>query len=136
MGPVLRLTGVYHAEGSLLGELCYVIGARLGRAHCSLCDITHSLVRAKPAWKGCRAALPIPFETFHRNDVPEPVRAACGGTFPTVVAALDDGSHRVLLAPGDLDACGGSLDAMVGRLADAAATQGLVLDLGPVKTTS
>ena len=127
---VVALAGVYDADGTVLGELSYFVGARLGRAHCSLCDITHSLVRAKPAWNECRDALPIPFETFHRNDVPPPVRDAAGGALPTVVAALDDGTHRVLLAPDELDACGGSLDAMVGRLAEAAVAAGVVLDLG------
>lgn len=126
----MALTGVYDADGTALGELTYFIGARLGRAHCSLCEITHGLVRAKPAWNDCRATMAIPFETFHRNDMPAPVRAAVAGSLPAVVAEVDDGTHRVLLGPAELDACAGSLDAMVARLAGAAAAQGLVLDLG------
>jgi hypothetical protein len=127
---VIALVGVYDADGTPLGELSYFVGARLGRAHCSLCEITHGLVRAKAAWGDCRAALPIPFDTFHRNDAPASVRAAADGAWPTVVAELDDGSQLVLLGPDDLEACDGSLDAMVGRLADAASLRDLALDLG------
>lgn len=129
---VVALTGVYDADGTPLGELSYFVGARLGRAHCSLCDITHGLVRAKPAWNECRAALPVPFETFHRDDVPDAVRAAAAGELPTVVARLADGSHEVLLTPDELDACRGSLDAMLERLAAAASASHVELDLGDV----
>lgn len=45
MAPTLqRLVGVYDADGTVLGELSYFVKARLGRAHCSLCDITHGVV--------------------------------------------------------------------------------------------
>ncbi len=43
---VVRLIGVYDADGTLRGELGYWVGARLGRRHCSLCDITHALRRS------------------------------------------------------------------------------------------
>ncbi|MBA2282333.1 MAG: hypothetical protein H0W25_14065 [Acidimicrobiia bacterium] len=35
---ITRLIGVYDADGSVLGELSYFLKARLGRAHCALCD--------------------------------------------------------------------------------------------------
>ena len=44
---VTALTGVYQADGSLSGELRYVVGKLLGSAHCALCDITHGAVREK-----------------------------------------------------------------------------------------
>ena len=69
---IVRLVGVYDADSTLRGELAYWVGARLGRRHCSLCDITHGSVRQRPEWKTCRAELPVPFDTFHRNDQPDP----------------------------------------------------------------
>jgi hypothetical protein len=50
--PVRRLVGVYDADGTLRGEVGYWVGARLGRAHCALCDITHSPIRERSglAW--------------------------------------------------------------------------------------
>lgn len=118
---IVALVGVYNADGTLTGELAYWIGARLGRAHCSLCDITHGLVRERDDWKACAAALPVPFETFHRNDQPVDVRAATGDRAPAVVARLDDGSVVALLEDPAIEACAGSADALaeaIGRAAE------------------
>ena len=121
---IRRLVGVYDADGTLRGELAYWIGARLGRAHCALCDITHGLAREREDWKTCRAGLPVPFDTFHRNDQPDPVRAAAAGQLPVVVAETDTG-HVVLLAPGELDACSGSTDRLVEAIEQSPARLGL-----------
>lgn len=67
---IRRLVGVYDANGSVSGELAYFIGARLGRAHCALCDITHGLVRERAAWKTFRVGLPVQFDLYHRDDQP------------------------------------------------------------------
>ena len=121
---IARLIGVYDADGTLRGELAYWVGARLGRRHCSLCDITHGSVRQRPEWATCRTGLPVPFDTFHRNDQPDAVRAAAGGTAPVVVAETDAG-HVLLLAPRDLDECEGSIDRLVSAIERAAAGAGL-----------
>src|SRR3954464_15234410 len=110
---LVRLVGVYDADATLRGELAYWIGARLGRRHCSLCEITHGSVRQPPEWKECRADLPVQFDTFHRNDQPDAIRAASGGQAPVVIAETDSG-HVPLLDPGDLAACQGSIDRLRG----------------------
>lgn len=120
---ISRLVGVYDAEGTLRGELTYFVGARLGRAHCSLCDITHGLLRERADWRACRAGLPVPFATFHRDDQPDPVRDAVAGRAPVVVAETDRGVV-LLLGPEQLDACEGSGERMV------AAIEAAVLDAG------
>ena len=102
-----RLIGVYDANGTLRGEVAYWIGARLGRRHCSLCDVTHGLFTVKGEWKRCREGLPVPFETFHRDDQPDEVRRATGDQAPTVLAETPDGlvvlldGPRIELAGGD-----------------------------------
>jgi hypothetical protein len=121
---IVRLVGVYDADGTVRGELAYWVGARLGRRHCSLCDITHGSVRARPEWKACTAGLPVPFDTFHRNDQPDAIRAAGGDQLPVVIAETDAGPV-VLLAPHDLDACRGSIDQLVNAIERAAALLGL-----------
>jgi hypothetical protein len=103
---ITRLTGVYHADGSLLGELRYVIGSRLGRAHCSLCDITHGALREKAAWRAERDRLPVPFAAVHLDERTPEERAASDGRTPCVLAHSPDGIH-VLLGPDELEACGG-----------------------------
>jgi hypothetical protein len=111
---VTGLIGVYDADGSVLGELSYFVRARFGAAHCALCDITHGRVRERADWKACRDELPVPFETFHRDDQPADVRAAIAG-LPAVVARLDDGRIVEVLGRSALEECAGS----PGRLVDA-----------------
>ncbi|MCU1395287.1 MAG: hypothetical protein JWM34_3715 [Ilumatobacteraceae bacterium] len=122
--PIVRLIGVYDADSSLRGELSYWVGARLGRRHCSLCDITHGALRQRPEWKTCRAGIPVPIDTFHRDDQPAKVRAAANGNAPVIVAETD-AEHVVLLDADQLEACAGSTDRLVEALEGAAERCGL-----------
>ena len=99
---------------SAIGELKYFIGARLGRTHCALCDITHGLVRSKPEWRTCRERLPVGFDTFHRDDQPEVLRRM-GLALPVVAAETDTG-YVALLGPDELASCRGSVDALIAAL--------------------
>ena len=127
---VRRLVGVYDADGTAWGELRYWVGARLGRAHCALCDITHGLVRERAVWRSCRDGLPVAFATYHRDDRPAGVRAASGERVPSVLAETDEG-YLVLLGPEEIERCGGSGTALVTAVRSAAGAAGLVLDVQP-----
>jgi len=113
---ITRLTGVYHADGSLLGELRYVVGSRLGRAHCALCDITHGRVREKPGWRAARDGLGLPFTAVHLDERSPEERAASEGRTPCVLAHDDAGAISVLLGPSELEACGGDPAALVAAI--------------------
>jgi hypothetical protein len=121
---ITRLIGVYAAEGTLRGEVAYWVGARLGRAHCSLCDITHGLFTESKEWQACKIGLPVPFDTYHRNDQPDSVRAATGNVDPVVVAETSTGV-LVLVGPTELDACGGSPEKLVAAIEAGVARLGL-----------
>lgn len=121
---IVRLVGVYDADSTLRGELAYWVGARVGRRHCSLCEITHGLVRQRPEWKACRANLPVPFDTYHRDDQPDAIRSAAAGRAPVVVAETDAG-HVVLLTRADLETCDGSIDLLVEAIERSAELLGL-----------
>ncbi len=124
-GPTIRrLVGVYDADGTLRGELTYWVGARLGRTHCALCDITHGSVREKDEWKTCRLGLPVPFDTYHRNDQPDEVRAVLAGTYPSVLASTADGPV-LLLGPAELDDCDASPERLVAAIERAVEQAGL-----------
>ena len=110
-----EFVGVYDADATLLGEISYWIGARLGKRHCSLCDITHGLFTERNEWKQCRELLALPFTTFHRNDAPREVLAVANGEFPAVFARRAGQVTRVL-GPADLDAIKGSPVALVNWL--------------------
>jgi hypothetical protein len=121
---ITRLVGVYNAEGTVRGELAYWVGARLGRAHCALCDITHGSVRERSDWRRCRAGLPVPFDTYHRNDQPDEIRSLVGTALPAVVVDTDHGLY-LLLGPEDLAACQASPDRLAEALTFAAEEHGL-----------
>ena len=121
---ITRLVGVYDADGSLRGELSYWLHARVGKAHCALCDITHGLFRQRSDWRQCRDTLSVPFDTYHRDDQPDAVRAATGDTEPSVVAETADGVV-MLLGPAELEACHASPEALVLAIDTALAAHGL-----------
>ena len=98
---LLSFLGVYDADGTWRGELSYWIGARLGRTHCSLCEITHGTFTEKPQWRALRATLPVPFSTAHRDDQPSEIRTLLGRALPAVVAQTSAGP-MLLLGPEEL----------------------------------
>ena len=115
-----KLIGVYDADATLWGEMSYWIGARFGARHCSLCDITHSLFREKSQWRECQSKLEhdlhIEFETFHRNDQPDDVRACIDGDYPAVVMRGDDGKVSMFMSAGEIEACGVSPEQFVAEI--------------------
>ena len=113
--PVLRLTGVYDAAGSLVGELSYLAGRTFGRRHCALCDITHGRVREKPAWRAERRRLPVPFTAVHLDERAADERAASEGQEPCVLAHTAGGVY-VLVSRDELERCAGDPQLLVDAL--------------------
>jgi hypothetical protein len=105
--PITEFIGIYDADSTLWGEVSYWIGARLGRTHCSLCDITHGVFMKKKQWQQCSGELSVPFTTYHRNDAPQEVLALASGSFPVVLARRKD-SLSVVLTNDQLERFGGS----------------------------
>jgi hypothetical protein len=121
---ITRLVGVYHAEGSLRGELSYWVGARLGRAHCALCDITHGTFRMKTQWRECRQRLPVELETVHLDQRSDDLVTATDGRTPCIVGLVDH-EWVLLVGPDDLEACHGDGDALIDAITAAMVRQGL-----------
>ena len=107
--------GVYDADSTLWGEVSYWIGARLGRSHCSLCDITHGTFRMKQQWRDCASELAMPFTIYHRNDAPTDVLACCNGVFP-IVLVRTNGQLRIAISKDELDSFNGSVERLRDRL--------------------
>jgi len=120
------LLGVYDADGSLSGELRYWFGARIGRAHCSLCDITHGLFREKQEWRECKESLNVEFLTFHRDDAPSDVLELCGHELPVVVAR-SGAQLTVILGAAELESIGGEVSTFHDALVAACAKNGFVV---------
>ena len=122
---VTRLIGVYDADGGVAGELRYVVGHLLGRAECSLCDITHGRLRRKAEFDDLRDRLGVPFDVVHRNERTPEITAATGA-LPCVVA-VTSGGRDVVLGPDDLRECAGDLARFERDLRDALGARGLTL---------
>jgi hypothetical protein len=123
----VSLIGVYDADGSFAGEIRYWVGARLGRTHCSLCEITHGLFREKSEWRDCRDSLNVEFSTFHRDDAPDDVLEVCKHQLPVVVARCDD-DLLVILGPEELETLGGDVASFEAQLKQSCAAKGIILD--------
>ncbi len=121
---IIRLIGVYDADGTIRGELAYWIGARLGRSHCSLCEVTHGSVRERPEWKTYRTLLGVRFDTYHRDDQPAAIKLATGDAVPVVVVETAGGVVP-LLDPTELEACAGSIERLAGAIESAVVRLGL-----------
>ena len=103
---VIELAGIYHADGSLLGELRYALGKVTGRAHCALCDITHAGLRRRASFDQALQQLPVPFQLVHLNErTPELVAASQDAT-PCVLGRTDAG-WRLLVGSAALEGCHG-----------------------------
>jgi hypothetical protein len=114
-----RLVGVFNAEGSLAGELRYVLGKVTGRAHCALCDVTHGWsLRGRPEFRAAAATLPLPLELVHLDERSPAVTAASEGWTPCVLLDVDGDVVR-LLGPDELERCGGEPDRFVACVRDA-----------------
>ncbi len=122
---ILRLTGVYHADGGLLGELRYVVGKLRGVAHCALCDITHGALRKKPEFSAWERALSVPLELVHLNERSPEIARVTEGRTPALVAHTARG--LVLLLGPDALELEGSLAAFREALARSVKEHGLRL---------
>ena len=112
---VMRLVGVYRADGGLRGELRYLAGHYLHGQSCSLCEITHSPFRRKAAWDRGVAALGIPFTLLHLNEM-DASRAEFVGDRAACVVAETPEERVLLIGDADLAALDGDVDAFFALL--------------------
>lgn len=108
-----RIIGVYNADGGLRGELAYVLGHMVGAVECALCDITHSPIRKKKAWKKMEERFVGEGHEIvlrHRNDTTEAEHHASSGREPCVLIESDDGQLAMIMDWNDLSVAEGSVE--------------------------
>lgn len=107
------LIGVYKADGGIIGELSYFFGHLIGVKNCSLCDITHSPVKKKSAFKAFEKRLleerNIGIRLVHMNERTEAELAASKGREPCVLLQYEDGSISMFLDYVELKTSKGSV---------------------------
>lgn len=116
---VVKFIGVYDADGTIVGELRYLLGKLFGTTSCALCDLTHGTkFKGRADFKACVASLPVPVELFHRNDQPSIVRALTKNNVPCIVAQRSDGSLTMAIEAEALQACSKDVDKLGALLFD------------------
>ena len=127
-GPrrVLRLVGVYNAEGSLLGELRYIVGRARGTAHCELCDVTHGRLRKKAEFTRFQASALVPIDLLHSDERPGDIAALTDGCAPCVLAETSSG-YRIVLTRDEIARCRGEVRRFDEALTAALRSHDLVL---------
>ena len=105
---LLGITGIYHANGGILGELSYVALKLFRVGHCSLCDITHTLAWKKKEWQACEVGFNVPFKLLHLNERDAATADFTDGNTPCVIAETDNGKV-MLLTNHQLDAIQGDV---------------------------
>jgi hypothetical protein len=114
VSELARLVGVYKADGGFIGEVSYFFGHLVGVRECALCDVTHSPVRKKAAFKAFEAKLKsefgIDFRLAHLNERTEAEKLASAGREPCVLLEYADGSLSMLIDWQDLKAIRGSVE--------------------------
>jgi hypothetical protein len=124
VSSLVRLIGVYDADGGLVGDLAYVAKKLAGRGGCGLCDLTHGYsIAPKSAWSACAAELGVPVVLLHKNELSPPV-AAAARSLPCVLGESADGITLLLDGP-ELASCRGDVATFRDVLAVALARAGL-----------
>lgn len=92
---------VYDADGTIIGEITYMVRKWLGLGKCDLCDVTHAGVRRRPAWIEAVSRLDVEVQALHRDELEEDVRTFIGGAYPCVVGRRD-GTLGWILRPDEI----------------------------------
>jgi hypothetical protein len=110
------LIGIYNADGGLRGELAYVFGHLVGTRSCSLCDISHSPIKKKAAFKELEAHLlaehGILVRMIHLNERNERETKASEGREPCMLLEYPDQSISMFLDSTDLKALSGRVKSL------------------------
>ena len=97
-----------------MGEVSYFLGHLVGVKECSLCDITHSPITKKKAFKEFEKRLEagrgIKMRLVHMNERTEAELAASKGREPCVLLQYEDGSISMFLDYEELKAAGGRVN--------------------------
>ena len=110
------LIGIYKADGGIVGELTYFFGHLVGARSCSLCSISHSLVKKKSSFKELESHLlaehGIVVRMIHLNERNERETKASEGREPCMLLEYPDQSISMFLDATDLKALSGRVSSL------------------------
>jgi hypothetical protein len=104
--PIDKLVLVFKADAGLWSAFLDSARKALAMPACSLCALTHGLAGERPEWRAAKAALGVPVEYVHRDELSGAVRDAASVGLPCVLAE-SEGRVEPLVTPAEIDGCGG-----------------------------
>ena len=122
--PIDRLIFVFAADSGSFNALLDSAKKLLRIKNCTLCAITHGLAGEKSEWRNCREEIGVPIDYLHRDELSGGLKDLVEKSLPCVVAD-SGGDFTLLLTPGVLERCQGSVADLKGRLHYFAASRGL-----------
>ena len=117
---------VFDATSGPLGAVFDTAKKLLRIRGCALCAITHGALGERSEWRSCRAALGVPVEYFHKDDLPQVLHGKVGD-LPCILARVGE-AFVPLVEPEVIARCGGSVAELRGKIVYHAARKGLALE--------
>ncbi len=114
-----RIIGVYNADGSIFGEVQFVINKLLGKTNCGLCDLTHGWNPfGKPSWKDACSSSNLKIGLLHRNELTSD-QSEAAGDLPAVIAE-SAGEWKKIMTAEDIRSFSGDASGFLTRIEDLA----------------
>ncbi len=93
-----KVFGIYNADGTLAGELGYVVSKMTGKRACDLCDITHGWNPfGKRHWKRICRSSTLEIQLIHRDEATES-QLEIAGDLPAFISDVQEGWVRIMTA--------------------------------------
>ncbi len=108
MKKLERLILIYNAKSGLPSAVADSMKKLFKLKACSLCTITHGLLKEKQAWQSCTEELNVPIDYLHKDDMPAPIEKLVAGNLPSILAQIE-GNTIILLTPEEIDSCKGEV---------------------------
>ena len=110
-----KVVGVYNAEGSLKGELSYILKKLIGLGSCGLCDLTHGWQPImKRSWQKACSQSVIDITLLHLNELNDNQRAVVKS--PPVILQEAQGQWLILMTADEIQQFKGQPQALLAEV--------------------
>tara|TARA_B100001175_G_C19413940_1_gene592613 strand:- start:496 stop:876 length:381 start_codon:yes stop_codon:yes gene_type:complete len=100
---------IYNANGTILGKFEYLIKKIFMDFHCTMCDISHSMVTEKEIWKKKLKESKYPIFAVHKDEQPIKLRDFSSDSIPCVIL-YQDNYFKILIDSDELISINGKVD--------------------------
>jgi hypothetical protein len=126
IAQIERLILIYNADAGLASAILDSTKKLLRLKACSLCTITHGLLKEKQEWQQCQQEFGVPIDYLHRDEVPAALQTKIRGDLPVIFAGVNH-EQILLLTSEQLANCRGSVAKLKEQLLEQVARNNLSL---------